>query len=604
MTSRPESTVDDTTPRQPITELGPEVVERIAAGEVIERPASVVRELIENALDAGATAIRVDLREGGLRLVRVVDDGCGIPADELPLAVAPHATSKLRDLSDLQRIQTLGFRGEALASVAAVAELHVTTAGDESGLAATLTIRGGQPVGRGLCARPRGTTVEVRELFHNVPARRATLRGPQGESTRALAVVRAYALAHPHVRFTAIADGAVAFQTPATTTAAAAGAMYGSDVARTLLTIGPLDLDGVTLSGWIAPRAFNQPDRGHVLLAINGRPVSNRALLTAIEAGYRPLLRKGRHPIAVITLRVDPAHVDANVHPGKAEVLLQMERAIAPVLRDALRTALGNAPALVAPPIPGARLAYGAPRQSMLPTARRRGRPRIGEPHARYSSAFPHDGTPSASGPLPELHALGQLDDALIVAHSDEGHLYLVDQHRAHERLLYEALRRTQHAVLPRQLLDISGDCETAPDYTGSQLLLEPLVVELHPRQAAILSTRLDQLAAMGLVCEPFGGVTFLLRALPTLPGAAESPATFAEALAEDAAVDSDDWRDHLCIALACRSALRRGQPLALAQQQSLLADLHGAEVSAFCPHGSPILLRYTQSFLARAFEW
>lgn len=593
-----------TAPRRLIAALSPDLIERIAAGEVIERPASVARELMENALDAGATSIRVELREGGLRLVRVMDDGCGIPSAELALAVAPHATSKLHGLADLDHIETLGFRGEALASIAAVSELQITSADDESGLAGTLTVRAGQVVHQGLDSRPRGTTVTVRDLFHNVPARRGALRGPRGEHARALDVIRAYALAHPHVRITALSDGAVAFQTPAATPQAAAAAIYGSDLARTLLPIGPLTVDGANLTGWIAPRAFSQPNRGHVLLVINGRPVANRALLAAVEAGYRPLLRKGRHPVAVIALRVDPEDVDPNVHPAKAEVLLHMERTIAPALRDAVRAALGNAPTQVAPPFPGAHHTYALPHQPLLPTTRRRGRLRIGEPRTRYPFAVPHDGTTPPGGPLPELHALGQLENALIVAHSGDGHLYLVDQHRAHERLLYESLRRAHPPATPHRSSGRPLDAQVGPDTSGSQLLLEPLVIELNPRQAALLSSRLDELAALGLICEPFGGVTFLVRALPTLRGAAENPAAFTEALAEDAATDSDDWLDHLCIGLACRSALRRGQSLAPAQQQALLADLRGAEVTALCPHGSPILLRYTQSFLARAFEW
>src|SRR5690348_15285172 len=230
------------TPTQPgaIAALPPEVVERIAAGEVIERPASVVRELIENALDAGATAIRVELREGGIRLLRVADDGRGIPAGELALACRPHTTSKVHALADLERIVTLGFRGEALASIAAVAELEVTSAADESGLAHTLTLHPASVADERAAARPRGTTVTARNLFLTVPARRALLAGPHREAARAAAVVRAYALIHPAVRFALVMDGRLIFQTPGATLTKTAARLYGADLAAALLPIGPL----------------------------------------------------------------------------------------------------------------------------------------------------------------------------------------------------------------------------------------------------------------------------------------------------------------------------------------------------------------------------
>lgn len=594
--------------RVPIAVLAPAVVERIAAGEVIERPASVVRELIENALDAGATAIRLELRAGGMGLVRVADDGSGIPPAELALAVTPHATSKLRTPDDLERIRTLGFRGEALASIAAVADLTVSSADDDGGVAHTLTARpeGGE---RTLDARPRGTTVTVRDLFHNVPARRALARGPRGELARALAVARAYALLHPAVRFTVVADNAIAFQTPGASPEAAVAAVYGADVARLMVPIGPIALERATIHGWIAPRALSQADRRHVVIGVNGRPAGSRGLLAALEAGYRPLLRKGRHPIAVVALDVDPEAIDVNVHPAKAEVLVRGERALAAVLRETTHTALGAAPVTIDLGVAESAGVYSRARALRLPAVRRRGA-RLGEPRRPYGPTGLDgpgggDDGDTAPGKLPDLEPLGQLDDALIVARAPAGQLYLVDQHRAHERLLYEALRRD--ATTPRresaQGTDAQGT-DTPDGGARGQLLLEPLLLEVTPRQAETLRARQAELEAVGLVCEPFGGATFLLRALPTVPGAARGPAAFARELANDAAEDADDWLEHLRIALACRSALRRGQALTLPEQLALLRDLQGASSAALCPHGSPILLRYTRGFLARAFEW
>ena len=590
--------------RRPIAALDPAVVERIAAGEVIERPASVVRELIENALDAGATSVRIELREGGTQLIRVSDDGCGIPEDELELAFAPHDTSKLRAPDDLDHVRTLGFRGEALASIAAVARLHIASAANVSGLGATLTVDAPDTTARGHEPRPRGTSVTVRDLFRSMPARRAALRGPRGEESLAVATIRAYALAHPGVRFIVIANGTVALQTPGAGTEAALSAVYGADVARGMLPVGPSPLDGGMLTGWIAPRAFTQADRTHTLLCVNGRPVRNRPLVAALEAGYRPLLRKGRHPILLAALELDPALVDVNVHPAKAEVLLRAERSIATVLRQAIYTTIGQAPMQTPPPSIPSTGHYGVARQHLLPLGRRRRAARVAEPRPRYPTASIGETEAPHLGVLPALEPLGQLDHALIIAASPEGHLYLIDQHRAHERLLYDALRRQPAPTVMSLGLDaLSQEPAVAPGAHG-QMLLEPLVIALTSRQAQVLASRLDELASLGLVCEPFGGATFLVRALPALPSAAIGPAALADDLAAAAAEDAPDWREHFRISLACRAALRRGQPLSLAEQRTLLADLRQAEVTASCPHGSPIILRYTHGFLAHLFEW
>ena len=586
--------------------LAPQVIERIAAGEVIERPASVVRELIENALDAGATSVRIEVREGGLRLIRVSDDGTGIASDDLELACQPHATSKVRDLDDLTHITTLGFRGEALASIAAVAEIEIASAADASGLAAVLTLSPGHTPERSVVSRPRGTMVTVRQLFADVPARRALLRGPAGESARVAAVVRGYALAHPAIRFTLIADGAIALQTGGDDLPHAVTAIYGADVARSMLPIGPLDVDGATLEGVVSARGVDAPDRSHVLLVVNGRPVANKALLAAMEAGYRPLFRKGRHPLLLARLALAPDALDVNVHPAKAEVLLRSEQALAAALRAAIHDTLGAAPkSLRMQPAESPTAGFAQAVQLRLPAARRRRGLLLGARRAGYRAGLPADDEQPAER-LPELEAIGQLDDTLILARAPGGHLYLVDQHRAHERILYETLLRQ---APPAEHLNAADAVDTVRSGQGAsqgagQLLLMPVLVELTPTQARLLNARLNELAQMGLECQPFGGSVFLVRSLPSLPVAPTDPADLARALAQDAAEDADDWRDHLRISLACRSAIRRGQPLTNAEQAALLSSLRDARTPAVCPHGSPLLLRYSKGFLTRAFEW
>ncbi|MDE3230144.1 MAG: ATP-binding protein, partial [Chloroflexota bacterium] len=334
-----------------VRELPPEMIERIAAGEVIERPASVARELIANALDAGATEARVEMREGGLRLLRVSDDGWGIAPDDLELAAHPHTTSKAWALADLERLTTLGFRGEALASIAAVAELTLASACDDGGLAEAITLRDGACVTRERLPRSRGVTATARDLFHAMPARRALLRGPRSEAARVVAVTRAYALAHPAVRFTLTGDGALLLQTPGTDLAGAVAALFGADVARGLLPLvaGRLDgLDDVLVSGVVAARPFHFPTREHVYLSVNGRPLANRALHAALEAGYRTTLRKGRHPLLVARVSVAPERMDANIHPAKLDALLRDEPVIGAALRRLTHEALGAVPTDVA----------------------------------------------------------------------------------------------------------------------------------------------------------------------------------------------------------------------------------------------------------------
>ncbi|MEO7002555.1 MAG: DNA mismatch repair endonuclease MutL [Ktedonobacterales bacterium] len=597
-----------------IRELPPEVVERIAAGEMIERPASVVRELIDNALDAGATSIRIELREGGLRLIRVADDGSGIPGDDLERACQPHTTSKVRSLADLEHITTLGFRGEALASIAVVAELTLASAFDASGVGEVITLRPGQPTGREHLSRGRGTTVTIRRLFQQMPARRALLRGPGAEAGRILALVRAYALAHPAVCFTLTDDGALLLQTPGTDLTATVPALYGADVAHGLLPLAHTQLTGAELDGFVTARAFSFATREHVFLVVNGRPIVNRALLAAAEAGYRPLLRKGRHPLLIAHLNIDTDRVDVNVHPAKAEALLRDETTLAAALRQAIHDALGSAPADVTtmtsrPTAP--RFTY--PMQLHLPAprmARRRGL-RVREGKARYGGVgslplWRNEYDESAAQELPELEPLGQFDNTLIVAQSPQGKLFLVDQHRAHERILYERLLRQRVPTAQTDQAEGDGDIAfvTPEAPLPGQLLLEPLLVELTPAQAETLSARLVELSELGLECQPFGGSVFLVRSLPNIPGAVQSATAFVQTLAQDAAEEVDDWLDAVCVSLACRSAIRRGQPLTLAEQRALLADLHETSAAAVCPHGSPLVVYYSRELLTRLFEW
>ncbi|HLY30260.1 MAG TPA: hypothetical protein VKQ36_04485, partial [Ktedonobacterales bacterium] len=454
------------------------------------------------------------------------------------------------------------------------------------------------------------TTVTVRGLFQTMPARRALLRGPATEATRALSVTRAYAVARPVVRFTLLSDGELLLRTPGADLPTTIAALFGADVARSLTALPATNLAEAEIAGYIAGRSFHFPTREQVFLSVNGRPLANRALLAAAEAGYRPLLRKGRHPLLIVRVTVDPARVDVNIHPAKAEALLRDETTLATALRQATHQALGTAPISFAAasaqadhPVMGQ---FAPMRQLRLPTQRRRllqGRQSFQAMQAQRF-AWGEADAPVLHA-LPELEPLAQYDNTLILAQSPQGQLFLIDQHRAHERILYERLTHASPATLASGQPHTQEQTSSEPSApTTGQLLLEPLMVELTPAQAETLTARLDELATMGLECQPFGGSVFLVRALPNVPGAAQGAAAFARELAQDAAVEGDGWRDHVCIGLACRAAIRRGQPLSLLEQRALLADLHAVGVAAVCPHGSPLAIYYSHELFTRLFDW
>jgi DNA mismatch repair protein MutL len=576
--------------RQTIALLPPEVAEQIAAGEVIERPMSVLKELLENAIDAGASDIKIEVRGSGLRLVRVSDDGCGIPADEVELAFHRHATSKIRAVEDLSHLRTLGFRGEALASIAAVAEVTMITEAEGSGLAALLTIRAGEVIERGHRARPRGTTVIVRDLFQNVPARLRFLKGARAESGQLAQLARRYAIAYPQVKLGLILDGATSFQTSGSgETERAVAEVYGLPVADALLKIGPVKVAGAEISGVLGQRALSQAGKQHVMLFINGRWVQSSPLLAALELGYRTVLPKGRHPLAAISLQVKPEEIDANIHPTKAEVKLLHDEEIGTALCALVRDALGQS--ALQPPedaLPGNIYQYRLP----LPRRRR------GLPLAEQRQPYGEIALPADAGLLGELTPLAQIRQTLILAEDQHGGLYLVDQHRAHERILYEHLRHR----LVGQTGQSEQEDETAISAQG-QLLLEPVVIELSARQAALLEERLPVLAALGFACERFGRHSFLMRSVPALVGV-EGLHAHLTTLAAEAAEEEENWQDRFCTAVACHAALRRGKALSLGEQRELLAHLRQTSAPAACPHGSPLLLHYSQQFLIRQFGW
>src|SRR5687768_16177840 len=565
----------------------------IAAGETIERPASVVKELVENALDAGATAIRIDVRGGGLSLIRVGDDGRGIRAADLWLACQRHATSKY-PAEGLGAVRTLGFRGEALPSIAGVAELDLVSA-TGTGAGWRLTLRGGRVLRDEPAPRPAGTTVTVRGLFADLPARRSTFTGTgaRGETTQIAATVRRLALAAPGVRFSLHVEDRLALRTSGSgellTTLAE---IHGHALAGSLSALGPVETTAATIHGAIAGAEVTRPGRGGVTLLVNGRPVYGRGLQSALEAAYRPLLPRGRHPVLLLAIEVDPRRVDVNVHPAKLEVRLRDEREIAAAMAGLVREALGRRPL----------------RLRWEPLAGAAALARDVEAALAETSAPWDDASPIVTAGLPPLRLIGQVGARLLLLEGDAG-LYLVDQHRAHERILYERMRAA-HAT---------GDGEGPA--AEPVALPEPLLVEVSLPQAAALGRRLGELGALGFALEEFGGRAFLLRSAPSLPGVLPGgddalaltdladPSMLAEALAAvadeaDRAGDGETWQERLLVRLSCRTAVRRGRVLDRPAMRALVNGLGQTAAPAVCPHGSPLLMHVTADALERQFGW
>ncbi|MGZ3610891.1 MAG: DNA mismatch repair endonuclease MutL, partial [Ktedonobacteraceae bacterium] len=568
---------------------------------VIERPVSVVKELVENALDADAHEIHIEIRGGGLRLIRVKDDGYGIIEEQIERAIARHSTSKIVDVDDLNHLSTLGFRGEALASIAAVSEFMLLSRDIESESlgeehpATFITLRGGEITQRGRRARVHGTTVTVRDLFYNVPARLKFMRDPRTEAGHITQLLRRFAVGYPDVRFHLEIEERSLLQTSGSGNLASTLAeLYHLPLAEMLNPISfqspeEENKSAYKLHGYVGNRALAQGSRQHITVFINSRWVQSRSMQEAIESGYRGLLPKGKHPLLVLRIDLPAEELDANVHPAKTEVKLMREAEISVSVTQTIRAVLERTPALPeVMQLPGPELVY----QRRLPSPRRRGL-RLSESAHEYPA---EKADPMAADIFTSLRPLAQLQQAVILAEAPDGSLYLIDQHRAHERVIYEHLRSV---YMGSSTLHI----ENEEQWTDAHLLLEPVIVEMKRHEAELFEQRLPVLRSFGLECERFGGRSFLIRSVPGGEGQEQLVGHLSE-LAHLAAEDSIDWQDRLLIGLACRSALRRGRELGIHEQRFLITSLSNVSAPAVCPHGSPILLHYSRTFLIDKFDW
>lgn len=573
-------------PKLTIHILPPEVSVLIAAGEVVERPASVVKELIENSLDAGASQVSIEVRQGGLGLIRVTDNGKGIPSGDLALAVHRYATSKVALAQDLARITTLGFRGEALPSIAAVADVEMLSRPADAVAATYLRLLDGKPVEQGTRGAPVGTTVTVLHLFAKQPARRKFMRSPAAENQQIASLVSQYALAYPEARFSLRLEGRQALLTSGSGQLAdAVASVYGAEIAAAMLPMRwPLDGERTTIkvSGLAGPPHISRASRGYVSLFVNRRWVQNRRLIFAVEEAYSGLLTAGRHPIAVVDLRLPYEEVDVNVHPTKAEVRFRQENEAFGAVQRAVRQALlEQAPVPSVPSTAGIAVSPpAAPEETTPPPLWQRALEAEGQPRTAASAAAP---SPKVS--LPMLRVVGQIGSTYIVAEGPEG-MYLIDQHAAHERVLFEEIC----AARQRRALDSQG-------------LLEPTMVELSPRQQEIILAHYEVLSEHGFQLEPFGERTYLVRAVPAVLAGKDLSRAFAEfvdTLDEEAAVDQ---HDRVAFSLACHAAVRAGQSLTVEEMRELVRQLEQAEVPHTCPHGRPTMIHMSTALLEKEFR-
>ena len=612
----------------PIRLLSPQLANQIAAGEVVERPASVVKELVENSLDSGATRIDVEIEGGGARLVKVRDDGGGIPRDELALAVSRHATSKIGSLEDLEAVSSLGFRGEALASICSVARTRLVSKCEGEETAWQLTVNGhAEDVDLAPAAHPVGTTIEVRDLFFNTPARRKFLRTERTEQTRIEDVLRRLALARMDVTFELRCDGRVTKRYDVARdllgqerrVAAVCGAPFVEHAAR--IDVG---VEGIQLGGWVASPTFSraQPDMQYFF--VNGRAIRDRTVAHAVRQAFADVLYHGRHPAFVLFLDIEPERVDVNVHPTKHEVRFRDQRAVHDFLFRSLKQALAELrpedrlarireleqSPMEGPSGPVAQTGLGLarlqsrdanPAFSMPPPGSAVSPARVAEVMTSYGAlaesvretdaavADPFARDPEADAEMPPLgYALAQLHGVYILAQNAEG-LVVVDMHAAHERITYERMKQAR---------DDAG--------IRTQRLLVPSTLAVSEREADKVEAAAEALAELGLIIERLGPEQVVVREVPAILGSGDADALVRDVLADLVEYgDSTRVREHedeLLSTMACHGSVRAHRRLTLPEMNALLRDMEQTERSGQCNHGRPTWAVQTLAELDRLF--
>jgi DNA mismatch repair protein MutL len=655
--------------------LSHDVAAKIAAGEVVERPANVVKELIENSLDAGATEIRVEIREGGQRLLRVSDNGCGIAADEVTLAFQRHATSKLQSAEDLNHIATFGFRGEALYSIAAVSRLTMTTRTPAAEALAGVQVRleGGELRNQQAAGTPVGTVVNVEHLFFNMPARRKFLRKPATEAGRISSVVQRQALAHPDRRFSFVNEGRLLFQsTGSGDLLDVLVKIYGLENAKQMVPVGQQSAPGapgdaeaempgladeidfmdaaadpaprppIVVHGYTSLPSLTRANRNYIDIFVNQRHVDDRNLTYAVTQAYHTLLPGGRFPIATIFVEIDPELVDVNVHPQKTQVRFHEERRVFSAVQKAVRSALithAPVPDMALPPGAGPQRPSRGTEVGNWSAVHSAAPPRpasnqqealdiftppapASEPTEHVSAHPPPEATVAASTEaappasarrtaqvepqrkLPPLRVVGQVGAMYIITEGPEG-LYLIDQHAAHERILYEQFMAERYGATQNENTGATAAAQGRERGIARQQLLEPLTLHAGSAVAGLVADHLDELQRVGFAVEPFGGDTFLVRAVPALLSD-QDPLRVLEEIATTLGTGRNRMDDELearLVKMICkRAAIKAGQQLSEIEMRELVRQLEACQSPRTCPHGRPTMIQLSANELEKAF--
>ena len=577
----------------PISILPSDLAARIAAGEVVERPVSVVKELLENSIDAGASQITVEVCGGGTSLIRVADNGEGIPADELPLAFRRHATSKLISSEQLDRISTMGFRGEALPSIAAVSRMSILTRTAGEMVGSRRVLQWGEVVDEGSEGCAAGTVVEISDLFGNQPARRKFLRSAQAETSRVQELVSRYSLAFPEIRFRLVNDGRTSLTTAGNgQPREALLAVYGSQVAQGMLEVDAEDNEtGYAVEGFAAAPSISRANRTYLTFFVNRRLVQSRMLSFAVEQAYSGLLQVKRYPVAAINLVMPYADVDVNSHPAKREVRFHNENRVFSLAQKAVRTTLvSHSPVPTAVPSldPGTASGFRTFGRGNGVKSTRTPSPRYGSGEERgpqQTGSLAGETLPLLGRPAVPLRVVGQLKLTYIVAEGPEG-MYLVDQHAAHERAIYDRIC-----------------AEREERKSASQSLLAPVNVELTPTHATTLEDNMQAVTDYGFQLEPFGERGYLLRSVPFVLSR-DDPAKALIDILDMATLEglTRQKEDVMAASIACHAAIRAGQALSDAEMRALLEQLEATANPHTCPHGRPIMVHFSSYHVEREF--
>ncbi len=582
----------DSEPDSRIILLDDHLISKIAAGEVIERPASVIKELTENSIDAGATQITVEIEDGGKKLIRITDNGTGMTKKEAQLALMRHATSKIKDESDLSSIHTLGFRGEALASIVSVSRFSLKTKTKDSTTGTEITQDGAEERTIKDIGIPEGTTITVKDLFFNTPARQKYLKSSSTELGNIIDVITSYTLIYPQIHFKLISNANTLFTSPKTHDMQAnIATIYGKDIAEDMLKIS-YD-KSIKIAGYISKPSLTRAGKRHQSIYVNKRHIKNKLITRAVYDAYHTYLTIGRHPIFIISIDIDPKIIDVNVHPAKTEIRIEKENDLYEAVYSAVKSSLEKSDLI--PEVKDNTV------QKKIPLPYTRPAP----PKTQYSPAK----TPPAYTPkiaprqlmiketekditfqkLPNMQIICQIASSYIIAES-ESSMYMIDQHAAHERINYEKLKKTK---------------DNRPN--ESQALLNPKIIELSQKDAAILDEKKELLKATGFDIEPYSDNSFSVRAIPVILGKQYSESNVTDVITDiieaSKITNIDNLKDSIIKMIACKASIKAGDKLTDKQMLDLLKELETCDAPYTCPHGRPTIIEISFKEIEKRFK-